>query len=198
VATPRLSAVRCVPLIGGQGQRFRISASERTGECAPDATRTSPLKYCDREVNSRQTYRKGVTEMFSTALLLTSLVAAPSPPIDLTDLPTPPDTATTRAPAPSVCVRSDGEEAGGDNSACTVSAYRVPNDAAPDLDGRLDESVWAAAQPATGFRQQEPTPNDPSSQRTEARVLYTDDAVYVGMRLFDDEHEQHDHDQLDH
>jgi hypothetical protein len=53
------------------------------------------------------------------------------------------------------------------------------------LDGVLDDPVWESAQAATGFRQQEPTPGAPASQRTEARVIYTEDAVFVAMRLYD-------------
>ena len=53
------------------------------------------------------------------------------------------------------------------------------------LDGRLDESVWATARPATGFVQNRPTPGAAASQPTEARVLYDGAAVYVGMRMTD-------------
>jgi len=55
------------------------------------------------------------------------------------------------------------------------------------VDGRLDEAAWAAAQPATGFRQQSPHDGDPATERTEVRILYDDDAVYVGARMFDSE-----------
>jgi hypothetical protein len=57
---------------------------------------------------------------------------------------------------------------------------------APVLDGRLDEGVWGLAQAATGFVQQEPTPGMDASQRTEARILYSNEALYVGIRLYDD------------
>ena len=53
------------------------------------------------------------------------------------------------------------------------------------IDGRLDEAAWAAAEPATGFVQNRPTPGAPASERTEARVLYDGGALYVGMRLYD-------------
>ncbi|HSG50235.1 MAG TPA: DUF5916 domain-containing protein [Longimicrobiales bacterium] len=55
----------------------------------------------------------------------------------------------------------------------------------PRLDGRLDDDVWRSAQPAVGFTQFEPTPGAPASQRTEARVVYADDALYVGIRAWD-------------
>ena len=53
------------------------------------------------------------------------------------------------------------------------------------LDGHLDESAWAGAEPTTSFTQVDPEEGAPASQRTEARVLYDDTYLYVGVRLFD-------------
>ncbi|NJD18249.1 MAG: hypothetical protein FIA95_03070, partial [Gemmatimonadetes bacterium] len=53
------------------------------------------------------------------------------------------------------------------------------------VDGRLDEPSWAAAQVASEFTQVDPDEAQPVSERTEARVLYDDEAVYIGVRLFD-------------
>jgi hypothetical protein len=53
------------------------------------------------------------------------------------------------------------------------------------LDGRLDEAVWGSASVARDFVQFEPREGEPASQRTEARVLYGTDALYVGIRAFD-------------
>jgi hypothetical protein len=50
------------------------------------------------------------------------------------------------------------------------------------LDGRLDESAWANAVVGAEFVQFEPNEGAPASQRTEARVLYGPDALYVGLR----------------
>jgi len=55
------------------------------------------------------------------------------------------------------------------------------------VDGRLDESAWAAAPAATGFTQLDPDEGKPASERTEVRVLIGDDALYIGARLFDSE-----------
>ena len=55
----------------------------------------------------------------------------------------------------------------------------------PRIDGRLDEPVWATAKPATDFTQNYPQGGAPATRRTEARVLFVGDAVYVGMRAFD-------------
>jgi hypothetical protein len=53
------------------------------------------------------------------------------------------------------------------------------------IDGRLDEPAWQLAEVATSFVQQRPSPGEPATQATEARVLYTRQAVYIGMRMYD-------------
>lgn len=53
------------------------------------------------------------------------------------------------------------------------------------LDGKLDEAAWASAEAATDFRQQEPHEGQPATQRTELRILFDDDALYIGARMFD-------------
>ena len=55
------------------------------------------------------------------------------------------------------------------------------------IDGRIDEAAWNAAIPVTDFTQSDPTEGAAGSERTEARVLVDDDALYVAMRLFDRE-----------
>ncbi|ALI98417.1 DUF5916 domain-containing protein [Rufibacter tibetensis] len=55
----------------------------------------------------------------------------------------------------------------------------------PKLDGIPDEEIWKQVTPATDFIQSEPANGSPSKQRTEVRVLYDDEAVYVGAMLFD-------------
>jgi hypothetical protein len=65
----------------------------------------------------------------------------------------------------------------------TVRALRAPSP--PALDGRLDEAVWDAAPVAADFVQSRPDPGAPASQPTEVRVLYDDDALYLGARLHD-------------
>ena len=72
---------------------------------------------------------------------------------------------------------------GGEGGTLTVKAARAPSP--PELDGRLDDAAWAVASVATDFTQRRPDPGAPASFRTEVRVLYDDEAVYVGMRLRD-------------
>ncbi len=67
----------------------------------------------------------------------------------------------------------------------TVVAGRRTSDVT--LDGRLDDPAWSTVEPASGFRQAQPKPGDAATQRTEIKLLFDDDAIYVGARMFDDQ-----------
>ena len=54
------------------------------------------------------------------------------------------------------------------------------------VDGVLDEAAWADAPVLTGFTQFDPVEGVPATQRTEARVLLTDDAIYFAVTAWDD------------
>jgi hypothetical protein len=60
----------------------------------------------------------------------------------------------------------------------------------PSLDGRLDDPAWNEAIPLTSFIQRTPFPGRPASEATEARVLFSDAALYVGIRAFDTQPDQ--------
>jgi hypothetical protein len=53
------------------------------------------------------------------------------------------------------------------------------------LDGRLDEPTWQGAPPATDFIQFDPHEGQPATQRTEIRLAYDAEALYIGARMFD-------------
>jgi hypothetical protein len=57
----------------------------------------------------------------------------------------------------------------------------------PVIDGKLDESVWSQANVITDFHQIRPGDGTEPSERTEVYLLYDDDALYVGARMFDSE-----------
>src|SRR5688572_25320692 len=57
----------------------------------------------------------------------------------------------------------------------------------PIIDGRLSDEVWAQAPVADHFTQRDPDEGQAATERTEIRVLYDDDALYVGARLYDTE-----------
>ncbi len=53
------------------------------------------------------------------------------------------------------------------------------------IDGRLDEPAWNRAEPVDGFTQREPVPGRPASERTEVRILYDRENLYIGAMLYD-------------
>ena len=58
------------------------------------------------------------------------------------------------------------------------------------IDGRLDESAWSTATVITDLHQILPVEFSQPTQRTEFLVLYDDDALYLGARMYDDEPER--------
>lgn len=64
-----------------------------------------------------------------------------------------------------------------------LRAARTPG--ALVVDGRLDEPVWATAPVFDGFVQRFPRAGDAPTERTELRVLYDDDTLYVGVYAHD-------------
>lgn len=65
----------------------------------------------------------------------------------------------------------------------TIEAYRLSQEETIKLDGRVDEPLWENVPVATGFRQQEPVEGAPASERTEVRVAYDKDYLYIGVIL---------------
>src|SRR5688572_22315177 len=61
-------------------------------------------------------------------------------------------------------------------------ATRVANGAIR-LDGDLGESAWSAAPPITDFVQREPVEGAAPTDPTDVRIVYDDDAIYVGARM---------------
>ena len=67
----------------------------------------------------------------------------------------------------------------------TVQAVRLATPVV--VDGRLDEEAWLHAPAATTFTQRDPEEGKPVTERTELRIGYDGDALYVGVRLHDRE-----------
>ena len=59
---------------------------------------------------------------------------------------------------------------------------------APKIDGILDDAIWVNAQVATGFVSNRPEigKTAPNSERTEVKMAYDDNAIYVAAYLYDD------------
>ena len=57
---------------------------------------------------------------------------------------------------------------------------------APTIDGQvLDDPIWAAIAPVTGFTQTTPDEGQPASERTEVRIAYSADTLYFGVVCYD-------------
>ena len=67
-----------------------------------------------------------------------------------------------------------------------LEAVALGSDAEIRLDGLVDEEAWARAAPITDFTQQDPVEGGMPSQRTEVRVTFDEDHLYIGVVLYDD------------
>jgi hypothetical protein len=68
-------------------------------------------------------------------------------------------------------------------SLARASAFRA--DKPPVVDGRDDDAIWATAAPITAFRVFDPKEDGDPSARTEARISYDAENLYVFVRMFD-------------
>ena len=55
----------------------------------------------------------------------------------------------------------------------------------PIVDGLVTDEQWESVEPFTGFIQQEPDNGAPATERTEVRLLLSDQTLYVGVIAFD-------------
>ena len=69
----------------------------------------------------------------------------------------------------------------------SIQAHQVPINETIILDGSLSESAWLDATPITNCRQQVPTEGGNQKERTEIRIIYDDNNLYIGAILFDSE-----------
>ena len=66
-----------------------------------------------------------------------------------------------------------------------LSVGRLAEGERPVIDGRVEEPVWATAQPFSAFIQQEPDEGQPATERTEIRFLLDRQNLYIGVISFD-------------
>ena len=65
-----------------------------------------------------------------------------------------------------------------------VNAISVED--SPTLDGDvLGDPVWNAVDPVSGFRQSAPDEGEPATERTEIRIVFTDDTIFFGIVCYD-------------
>ena len=76
-------------------------------------------------------------------------------------------------------------------SAEAAKVVRVVRVASPPvIDGRLDDDVWQQADVITDFHQIRPGDGAEPSEITEVYLVYDDDALYIGARMYDSEPER--------
>ena len=83
---------------------------------------------------------------------------------------------------------ASGQAPEGAEATKVVNVVRVAT--SPVIDGRLDEAAWEQADVITDFHQIRPGDGTEPSEPTEVYLLYTDDALYIGARMYDSEPER--------
>jgi hypothetical protein len=76
-----------------------------------------------------------------------------------------------------------------DNARPAIQALRLQDGEHINMDGRLEEPAWRTAIPATDFRQSDPQNGEAATERSEIRILFGRDTLYIGAEFFDSEPE---------
>ena len=66
-----------------------------------------------------------------------------------------------------------------------LALQAIPTTEKIKLDGKLDEADWQRAPVSANFIENMPREKQPARDRTEVRMLYDHDALYVGIRAYD-------------
>lgn len=86
---------------------------------------------------------------------------------------------------PISAVAQDAPSATANHTKKSFTAVRTATP--PKIDGRLDDAVWAHAVALEDFHQVDPQEFGTPSQPTILYVLYDDNAIYIGARMYDKE-----------
>ena len=89
--------------------------------------------------------------------------------------------------AVAVCLSMSGATSVAQERLARKATEIVRASSPPQLDGRLDEQVWAEATVITDLHQYEPVDQGEPSESSIFYVLYDDDNLYIGARLLDSE-----------
>ena len=89
----------------------------------------------------------------------------------------------TEMPAPAPAQQADVMNSG----RRTMTAERMRDDERIELDGVLDEPVWDRAQHGGEFIMQDPVLGGTPTERTEVRIVFNRDHLYIGATLYDSE-----------
>jgi len=85
--------------------------------------------------------------------------------------------------APLPAYAQDGPVASGAHGSRNIRAAR--SEAPLTVDGVLDEPAWGEARGSQEFIQKDPQEGQPSTERTEFRVVYTATTLYIGVTCYD-------------
>jgi hypothetical protein len=67
----------------------------------------------------------------------------------------------------------------------TAVALRLDAAERIEVDGVLDEAAWERAEPVADFKQAEPRNGEPGTERTQIRILFSADSLYIGAQFFE-------------
>src|SRR5688500_12157599 len=126
----------------------------------------------------------GFVLIWTPAAVLAQCVAQPPQSCEA-GAPARPDSAAAGRPATPAPATAGGEPYAHDRMAPVARAVRT--NATFVIDGVLDDAGWSVAPPITDLWQMTPDDGAPVSEKTEVRLLYDDDYLYVGAWLWDDE-----------
>ncbi|MFN0037667.1 MAG: DUF5916 domain-containing protein [Saprospiraceae bacterium] len=70
------------------------------------------------------------------------------------------------------------------NDANRKTGFATRTEKPPRLDGNLDDECWQSASVMTDFITNNPNFGNPAAEKTEVRLVYTDEAIYVGAYLY--------------
>lgn len=65
------------------------------------------------------------------------------------------------------------------------TAYAVRAATPPEIDGNVDDAVWATAPVQSDFTQNDPDHGEPATQETAFQILYDDEALYIAAICYD-------------
>ena len=66
-----------------------------------------------------------------------------------------------------------------------IQVNRIGKEDKINIDGFLNDEAWGKSEIATDFIQTDPVFQDPVSQKTEVKILYTDRGIFVGAMMYD-------------
>jgi len=81
----------------------------------------------------------------------------------------------------------NGQGSPGNGGRRTITALRLADGEEVTLDGRFDEPFWSRVLPATDFIQIDPDNGRPATEKTEVRIAFSREALYIGVTCFDSE-----------